>query len=362
MRLKKMGYLCCCVFITTACIKQIPPPIQRSSPRLVVEGMITNDTTPYFVSLSYSGQFTNAFLSVDSSRILISDAEVIIRDDTGDSSMLQLVSPGLYRSSPGLFLGTIGRSYILEIHLSDGKVYVSHPESIRPVPPIDSLSVVYEGSLNVEVSPTRMIIATNTSDPAQQKNFYRWTASGYAPRKSWGTPCSPFDPPCLNPYMCNCNALCEQLTVDHGINILSDQLIDGNSFHRTVYYSPVYWFGKHYIEVKQYSLSPEIYGFWKKYQEQTERTGSNLDPLPAPLIGNIHNVSDSNDLALGYFQASAVAKKRLVIFPQMLQQYLLESIAGQYIPEGDCHSVVPNSLPNYEAPDGWVDVEVRVIH
>jgi hypothetical protein len=53
-------------------------------------------------------------------------------------------------------------------------------------------------------------------------------------------------------------------------------------------------------------LNQDIYLFWQQYLQQTNRTGSILDPLPASLIGNIHNATDSNDVALGYFETSAV--------------------------------------------------------
>ena len=76
--------------------------------------------------------------------------------------------------------------------------------------------------------------------------------------------------------------------------------------------------------------------FLAKVDEQTSRTGSIFDPLPASLEGNIYNINQPNELALGYFGASAVSYKRIVIVPMYLKEHLLQGIAGIFIEEGDC--------------------------
>jgi hypothetical protein len=349
--------------ISISCVRQISPPIRQSAPILVVEGMITTDTAPYTAKLSFTGKFTNASASVDSDENYINDAVVIIKDDAGDSTICPLVGYGTYQSSDLNFIGTVGRSYTLQIRLGTGKSYVSAPEKIMPVSPIDNLSVIYDSTYVTDVRPTQFIISANTHYPPDLQNYYRWSASGYTPRKSWGEPCNPyFDSPCTNPFMCICFADCEQLLDENQINILSDQFINGNEIIQPVFYDPIYWFGNHFIEIRQYSLSQDGYIFWEQYLQQTARTGTILDPLPASLIGNIHNSEDSSDVALGYFEASAFDSKKLNIEPSFLQQYFLESVAGQYIPQGDCHQAFPNSLEDDAIPSGWDNAEVIQLH
>jgi hypothetical protein len=70
--------------------------------------------------------------------------------------------------------------------------------------------------------------------------------------------------------------------------------------------------------------------------EQTTRTGSIFDPLPASPEGNIYNVNHPIELALGYFGAPAVSYKRIIIVPMYLKEHLLQGIAGIFIEEGDC--------------------------
>ncbi|HLX91574.1 MAG TPA: DUF4249 domain-containing protein [Puia sp.] len=345
-----------------SCVRGIQPVIRESAPTLVVEGMISTDSAPYNVKLTFTGQLLNASAHIDSNQNYINDASVLIRDDQGDSCPFQLVSPGLYQSTNSNFLGAVGRTYVLEIHLANGETYKSSPEQIPPVPPIDSFSVVYDSTYITDVRPTQIIVSANVHDPEKTTNFYRWTSFGYVPRKSWGGPCTIGSPPCTDPYMCTCFALCVQYHPDNALNILSDQFVNGREIIQPVYYSPVYWFGRHFVEVKQMSLNRDLYIFWQQYLEQTARTGSILDPLPASLTGNIRNVADSNDVALGYFQVSAVTTRKIIIVPYFLQEYLLASVAGSYIPPGDCHAEIPNSLGDDQDPPGWEDAEIIQMH
>jgi hypothetical protein len=342
-----------------SCVRNITVPIRNVQPILVVEGSITTDPPPYSVNLSYSGNFTSAYQTGVNAQQFITDAKVTIEDDLGDSTTCLLSENGTYLSSDTNFIGTLGRTYTLKIYLSNGKIYQSKPEKITSVPPIDSVGLLYDSSYIAEVRPAQIIVSVNTHDPPDTSNYYRWTASGYVIRKSWGAPCGPGSPPCYNPYVCSCSAFCDQLIIDDQVNILSDQFTDGHEIiGRPVFYSPIYWYGYHYIQIKQYSISQQAYLFWQQYQAQTNRTGSILDPLPASLTGNIYNLADSNNLALGLFSASAVFAKKILIKPDFLQTYWLEVTASFYIEMGSCQLVYPNTLPNDAIPDGWENAEV----
>jgi hypothetical protein len=351
-------------FFICSCIRNVSVPIRTVPPTLVVEGWVTTDPPPYLIKLSYSGAFTNTYqANVDSLEQFITDAQVTLLDDLGDTAACIQAFNGTYQTIDPNFIGTIGRTYTLKIHLSNGKIFLSKPEKIMPVPPIDSVTVVYDSSSIALVRPTQLIVQASTHDPAGVQNFYRWTASGYFPRKSWGNLCSFPYFGCADPFSCLCFALCEQFQPDDQINVLSDQFIDGGEISRQpVFYSPIYWEGSHYIEIKQYSLSQEAYQFWEQYLNQTNRTGSILDPLPASLTGNIYNQADSTDIALGLFSASAATTKKVIIMPDFLQIYLLESIAGYYDQPGECDMTYPNTLPDNAIPPGWDSAQVIEMH
>jgi Domain of unknown function (DUF4249) len=327
-----------------SCIRNVEAPIRNVTPTLVVEGWITTDPPPYNINLSYSGKFTNVFLV--SEQLFISDAKVTIEDDLGDSTSCTWTGNGTYQSADSSFIGKVGRSYTLKIYLSNGKTYVSKPEKITPVPPIDSVNVVYDSTFITDIRPTQLILSVNTHDPPGIPNFYRWTAYGYIPRHSVG--------------VLSDMRLCEQFLANNEINVFSDQFVDGREIQRQpVFYSPIYWFGKHFIEIKQYSISETAFMFWEHYQVQTNRTGSILDPLPASLKGNVFNQADSSEISLGLFSASAVFSKKIVVvlFYPVLQEYYLLSVAGQYIKTGNCQYVYANALPDDTDAPGWQDAE-----
>ncbi|HTS46104.1 MAG TPA: DUF4249 domain-containing protein [Puia sp.] len=346
------------LFLPLACIRSVNVPIRNVSPNLVVEGSITTSPPPYTIKLSYSGAFDATYQLTPEN--YISDAQVVIEDDLGDSTSCQWQYNGTYLSTDSNFIGKVGRAYTLKIRLSNGKTYVSNQEKITPVPSIDSVTITYDSSYISDVRPTQFIISVNTHDPAGAQNYYRWTASAYVPRKSYGWPCSISSPPCG--IYCTCFALCVQYTPNNAINVMSDQFVDGREIQQPVYYSPVYWFGTHFIEMEQYSINKDVYIFWNQYLAQTNRTGSILDPLPAPLLGNVHNQADSNDVALGIFSASDVVSKKIKITPFFLQEYYLLSIAIDFIKMGDCHSVYVNSLDDDASPPGWDSAQSFEFH
>ena len=326
------------------CVRNIQLPVRFPTPELVVEGFISTDPPPYSVNLSYSGAYGNTYQAGMDTTFYIVDARVVIQDDQGDSTVCAWTGNGTYQSSDSNFIGAVGRTYKLIVYLSNGQTYISKPEKIVAVPPIDSLTALYDSSYIENIRPTQFIISVNTHDPPGIPNFYRWIATGYIPRVSYGG---------------NCCSLCDQYLPENQITVLSDQFINGREIEQQpVYYSPVYWFGKHFVEVKQYSISQDIYLFWEQYLAQTNRTGSILDPLPASLRGNIYNQSDSNDFALGLFAASDVYTKKAVFIPFFLQEYLLLDIAGEFIQPDSCQVAYPNAIPDNTDPPGWDSAQI----
>jgi hypothetical protein len=354
-------FLCLCLL---TCVRQVTPPIRNVKPVLVVQGLITTAPGPYTVNLSYSGPYTNTLQATQQdSAYFIADARVVIKDDVGDSTTCTYTSPGNYLSDNPRFIGRIGRTYTLEIYLSNGQEYLSKPETIQAVAPIDSLSIGYDSLGLTGIQPPPLIVTVNTHDPGNGLHYYRWAATGYYPRKSWGGPCGIGDPPCANPFVCTCHALCEQKNpAPIAITLFSDQLSEGRGIIQPVYYSPVYWFGIHYVDISQYSQTLDSYQFWEQYLAQTNRTGSILDPLPSPVIGNIYNAADSTDLVLGLFDAADVFEEKVSIVPFFLLQYELESIAGSYILPGDCQLTYPGALPDGTGPPAWDSAQVINVH
>lgn len=339
--------------IATGCVKEVTLNIRNPKPTLVVEGLLLTDSTPCKVTLSYSGAFNKNGGQLQD---FINGATVYLKEiESEDSVQLVNIDNGAYVEAPNSkIFAKPGNSYSLSIQLLDGSVYASIPEKIVPVPKdfmIDSIGVGVPYKLDDLYGAD---ISIETTDPADQTNYYRWiTAQDYIPRKATGFPCNSSE---------NCEMYCYQSYTDRTINILSDALINGKQIkYQPTIVSPYYWYGRHYVELKQLSLTKEAYQFWKLFQEQTTRTGSILDPLPSPVNGNIYNVNDPNELALGFFEASDVATLKFVIAPQFMNSYYTLAYAFRYVDpqQRACYEAYPNAMKY--PPADWEDAPEYLI-
>lgn len=340
--------------ISQGCIKKIDVKTRNEKPILVVEGSVTTDTVPYQVKLSYSGPFTKG--NEIPEEFLEKNAEVTITDDLGKATALEYKDQGIYETVDPNYIGKPGRSYSMMAVLKDGRKYVSAPEKINSPVPIDNINIVFN---SYTPTPTTLGVHVDINDPAEEENYYKWSFYSWVPRKTNGIPCG---------FGCIKYEYCFQKFEDQEFRILSDAAINGNKIKNLLIgNSPIYWYGRHYIDIRQYSISRENYQFSQQFHEQQTRTGSILDPLPASIKGNIYNAADTNDFALGYFSASSVTHIRAVLVPYNITPFLLAVSAVIFIPDGyrNCITIFPNTLfyPSAPAtqnppPQGWENAEV----
>jgi Domain of unknown function (DUF4249) len=323
-----------------ACIDPVEVPIRNVEQQLVVEGLITNETPPS-VKLTYTGAFDYANFFPENLAVL--GANVTISDDRGRSTRLRpdAIETGLYRSTDVDFVGQVGRTYTLTVILPNGKKYVSTPEPMQPVPVIESITATFTQNTGVQ-QPYAYQVFINTKDAPNTNNYYRWQAFSYLRRKASGIPCG---------IQKICGEFCWIPNVNQAINIFSDNGIDGNNIrNRFVLQSPVYEPGRHLVEVSQMSISREAFLFWKLYQEQRDRRGTIFDPQPASVRGNLRNEADEKELVLGFFGASAVTRKKLVIPGDTLPASVFRR-GREFELRGDCRLLYPDG--RILRPDGW---------
>lgn len=350
-----------------ACIERYDAPIRSANPILVVEGIITSAPPPYFVKLSYTGVFE--YGNTTPLEQQENKAKVTIKEEGGRSQTLFNIGGGQYRTPDGGLRGVVGRAYSIVIELPDGTKFVSKPEKLPSAVPVDKITYEFADVPNSQdfrgdpISPDGYRIFTEFQDPANEQNYYRWAAYGVSRRATTGTPC-PY--PCFTQGGCWCNTSCYVQEENRSINILSDALINGKKITRNyVYFSPLYTTGSQAVEVAQYSLTREAYQFMKKYQEQQTRTGSLFDPQPAPLEGNVYNEANPSQLALGYFGAMGLYRKRILFNPEdtdnqiftKLPRYRVNPNTGAYESynrEKGCTDVYEGAYPSGTwPPAGW---------
>jgi len=336
-----------------SCIKQVTVDTRTEKPILVVEGSITTDTVPYRVRLTYSGPFTSTRDISDEQ--IEKNAIVTIEDNGGNATPLVYKDSGIYITTDPSYIGKVGRSYHVNILLKDGTRFISRPETIKPVQPISAVKVNFMMDFSIEL-PTYLNVSVDTKDPAAEENYYQWKFYSLIMRQTWGVPCG---------FQCIKFEYCYQAQVDNEIRVLSDQNINGNEIkNQTVGRSYIYTYGNPYVEIAQLSITREAFQFWKRYQDQLTRTGGVLDPLPASIKGNVYNANNDADFALGYFSASSVFRKKVIIIPYSITEYLLDISARSHIPQGwlSCFEYYENALPYPDGryappPPGWENAE-----
>ena len=264
------------------CQEDIVTP--KGPARLVVEGWVTDQEGPFQVSLSETADF-----GARGSTPRVTGAQVSIEDDQGNNYLLdQEVEPGFYQTNFDSLAGVVDRSYRLQIMTPDGEQYASSWELLSPVPPIDTLTTPFNpfiGGLTT-FNPFSLSIFVNYTDPLGKGNFYRWKI---------------YDDTVL-------------FSGPKSLLLADDRIEDGNrrslelNFIVNVNDPP-----RIMIRVEQMSLSEGAYDFLSLLKSQILDLGEPFGVAPAPILGNIFNQNDPDQMILGYFGASSVTSKEIEI-------------------------------------------------
>ena len=289
--------------LLSQCITEFDPRLTDQNPKLVVDGLITNQPGPYSVRLSYSSAYNNKPIL----GFFPFQAQVYIKDDTGAEELLRYTSNGYFKSETNGIRGVAGRQYWVSIILPDGTEYESAHELLNPVPQIDTIYSIYQ-ELNAGFMRGKFEIFLDTSDPPDEINYYRWSWSHYESK----TVCDiTYDFPPLTKVSWGCCVPCWSFIKCEGcINIGSDRLINGKKISRQylldVSYNSV---DPYYLLIEQQSLTKNGYEFWEKVRSQVTNSGGVFDTPPIAIKGNVTNVNNPDEKVLGYFGASSVYYK-----------------------------------------------------
>lgn len=156
------------IFTTPGCEKVIEVDLNEASPRIVIEGLITDRRGPYAVNISKSGSYFNQPLLET-----VSGATAFITDDFGNIDTLHETLPGRYMT--GRIRGVVGRTYTLKV-ISDFQEYSGTTTMLSRVN-IDSLKLVKSEFTRFDLSghsqnETHYEIHCFFRDPLE-KNYYR---------------------------------------------------------------------------------------------------------------------------------------------------------------------------------------------
>jgi len=305
MRLQNCLIILLLMALSAGCITRFIPDTDETEELLVVEGVITDEPgVNNIVRLSKSqplGSF-NAYIPVP-------ECQVRIEDDLGNSFSMHETLPGTYLTYPWEFRGEVGRIYTLYIDAGNAfetrYTYMSLPMEMKPVPPIDTIwyeKQVMPGTGGSSHLEEGCQVYLNTTDPDGLCKYYRWDFT-----ETWEF---------LLPYDVT-NNRCWITEKSKSINIKStsaltqdriDQypinLVTNETDRLKIKYS---------MEINQYSVSEDEFGYWKRLQNISEDVGGLYDLIPSSITGNVFCVEDPGQRVLGYFSVSAKSSRRIFV-------------------------------------------------
>lgn len=326
-----------CVVLYTGCISPLDQEPDDFTDYLVVEGFIDDDFGPHDLTITRISKFADVFAG---GVILPIDAEVTIIDQFGVRTPVErqvvikkenfnVASPGCVpgtrfvevktvHQTPPSFKGEVGNTYTLEIRIDD-KTYQSDPVTMLPTPPIESVEVRLKQlpSLDPSVIPSGIEVIANWNDPPEERNYYQWIVNGIYPIST---------PPivgacCLYDAFDGGESECwiiendiegneiafSDTDVNGQLTSLSVGFIEDNGLRFSSVSLPAN--KRYYLEVEQYSISEEAFGFFERIKTLSEISGDIFDPVAQSIRGNIYNVENNEEPVVGYFGAFSVQKK-----------------------------------------------------
>lgn len=265
----------------SACRDVVELDVEAAEPELVVNGVLSN-SEPLFVKLqSTSAYFDNqAFQGVSNARVsILEDGQEILVLTESDSLA------GHYEAN---FLGSFNKQYQLRVEINDPQVpekmqgvWLSRLDTLRPVPPIDSIK---QATLNRSTTPQAFF-----------EGDYALMYFGDLPGKG-------------NYYRIK-RKLNDSLFAQENI-IINDEELDGIYFGRGLF-PPIAIYGPFEepeagmeadsLSVFIQSVSADFEDYLNVLQSQVQ-TGSPFDAPPAMVVGNIYKEGAENQYAFGYFQ------------------------------------------------------------
>lgn len=306
-----------------SCIEPLEINAEEYERALVVDGLFTDsEEISSEVTLTYSFGFD------EEEPTLVSGAIVRIEAQSGEATILEEVSEGVYQTDPSIFRGESGKSYRLLIETDEGTNYESSWELLQASPPIEDLSFEFITSSGDPDGPVLGAqVKLDTRDIENNAQFFSWD---YIETYEYELPHPPrikvefgsqpgrgndeiieISNEDFEGFRCWKSESSSELIIRSTEN-LTESVIDDLELTLIDNTTPKL-FIRYSILVNQYAISKDYYDNLKKIFEINQTTGSLFDPIPNEIFGNVNNVADEDEPVLGYFGVAGVAQKRLFI-------------------------------------------------
>lgn len=304
-----------------SCVEPFNLNLKSDLKILTVDATLTDTADEQVITLT---ETVNSNGSAYSLPLLKATAEILVNG----TEKISFIEKGLgVYALPSTFKLKAGTTYKLFFSKADGTKYESGDDKVATVPEIirvhDEFNIKgIEKGVNT-FDPANFIYL-DTQDPANDKNNYLWSWRLWEKQSVCAT--------CYNgryflsptPARCReeraftgqnfdyfCPGDCWEILYNKDLNVFSDIYSNGNPItNRLIAKIPLYNIKGALIEIKQQSISPDAYRYFKLLADQVQNNGSLVDTPPAAIIGNIKNVNNPEEAIAGYFMVTSVRTVR----------------------------------------------------
>jgi len=301
--------------LLNSCVDEYWPDIgAKYDELLVVDGSLSNEPGPYIVKLAMSSNIERPEYKP------VSNYEVIISDNLGNSEVLKEIEKGTYQTSPDGIQGVIGRSYKLMIKSPSNNRYETEFEILKKPIEIDNVysKVKYQTVAGYDHDLNGLQFYVDTKMADVDTNYILWRLedsfeynANYRAKYIYDKFRMQFLIPSDSLLTCwktrkrkeIITASTKNLTEPIMLN-MPLQFISTETKELSVRYS---------VLAKQYTLSYEAYDYWNKLIEIEDDVSWLYAIQPYPVLGNIRNITDDNEIVLGYFMVAGIDKKRIFV-------------------------------------------------
>ncbi|RDY61410.1 DUF4249 domain-containing protein [Flagellimonas nanhaiensis] len=292
-----------------SCIEPIDVETEDFLDALVVDATITDEMDNHTIYLTRTYRF-------ESESTAEQGAQITLSDDSGAAIGFDEVIPGTYRSSVP-FAAQEGRAYTLKIVATNGISYSSRPAQLPQNVALDS---VYAQRITNDFGEDGVAIFVDAFDPTgNSQNFryefeetYKIIAPKWRPEDllSTGIECGvDVVPKTKEDQTCFASKASNRIILANTSNLEENRVdrfmvrfIDGENYIISHRYS---------VLVTQYTQSNEAYSFFDALNQFSSSESLFSETQPGFLSGNIFSETNQDEKVLGYFDVSAVSKKRI---------------------------------------------------
>ncbi|AFK04410.1 hypothetical protein Emtol_3281 [Emticicia oligotrophica DSM 17448] len=300
-----------------SCVEPFNLNIKSDLRILTVDATITDTAEEQTITITES---VNSNGSAYSQPVLKATAELIV--EGAQKIAFTEKGQGVY-ALPSSFKLQTGVNYKLVFTKQDGTKYESEQDQVTKVPEIIGMHDEFKVQ-GIEIGENYYqpanYIYLDTQDPANDKNNYLWSWKLWERQNVCAT-CyngryflTPAPARCreernyagqMFDYMCPGD--CWDILNNKDLLVFTDIYSNGQPItNKLIAKIPYYNYTGALIEVKQQSISPAAYRYFKLLADQVQNNGSLVDTPPAALIGNVKNVSNPNEAIAGFFMVTSV--------------------------------------------------------